>query len=437
MGSGATVTAVTEKGGLYPPANKLDGRQSPADPNSFIDGFLSSRTFVSALLFAFICSLAATFHFGHSSPLQGPERTWASWAINDFLSAKETPQVVFLGSSLVLVPLSGVDANYLGKRLDGSQHHQSNYFEDQFKKATGKPLQTFNFALPGEMPSDAYLITDFLLERNKKPRVLVYGLGPRDFMDNILPSPSATDPFRSLVHFGEIGPMIDRLMPDWVDKLNFQIGRSVYLYGAKESLSWQCGQALEAWLGKVVPVPAGCQAYTAPERRLVLPAYKTSELNRGEAFFRPGEKEQFADNLNEYRKRYATVKWDTFTTQMRFFAELLDVAKQREIHVVIVSMPITGINRSLIANYAWDAYRQSVHLLATLKGALFVDLQGSGRFQITDFMDTVHLNSDGGKKMLDMLVRELAFDRSVRTALDTNDAGNGSAQARAVTGRTF
>jgi hypothetical protein len=393
----------------------------------FLECFLTSRFVIATLLFCMVCGLLATFHLGQMPVSQFPERTWASWAIEDFQKLPR-PQVVFLGSSLVLVPLAGVDANFLNQKLDGSQHHRSVYFEQNFSKALGHDVHSFNFALPGEMPSDAYLITDFLLEGGKKPDLLVYGLGPRDFMDNVLPSPAATDPFRSLSRLGDISSMLERMMPDWIDRLNYQMARIFYLYGKREDLSQEFATFAQKKLNRVLPVPPGSSPYTVAMRRQLLPFYRPSELNASEAFFRPSAGEKFADNLAEYRKRYATVKWDTFTTQMRFFAELLDVAKEREIKVVIVSMPITDLNRSLIKDYAWDAYRHSVHVLATLKGATFVDLQGSGKFRTADFMDTVHLHAGGGQKMLDELIASLSNNPSVRAAvLDSPMAKKGEA----------
>ncbi len=382
-------------------------RNATAVPD-FLERLLSARFVVAVLSFMTICALAATLSLGKRPSQQFSEHNWASWAFQDFLTVREKPQVVFLGSSLVLVPVAGVDANFLNRRLDGSQHHRSFYFEQRFKEATGAPVRTFNLALPGEMPSDAYLMTDFLLDGEKKPDILIYGVGPRDFMDNILPSPASTDAFHSLARLGDVSRLLDRVMPEWTDKLNFKLGRTFYLYGKKEDLSVAASRLSSSVLARLAPVPPGKSAFTVEQRRQLMPLYHPCELTAGDAFFRPSRSEQSIDNLAEYRKRYATVRWDTFATQMRFFTELLDVARQREIHVVVVSMPVTDINRSLIADYAWLAYRQSVHVLATLKGATFIDLQGSGAFKTADFMDTVHLHSGGGKKMLDIIVDTLA-----------------------------
>ena len=336
--------------------------------------------FVSAvLLFALLSLFAYLFHTGNGASAF-PNHTWTGWAMQDFLASGERPDVVFLGSSLMLVPLAGVDANYLKRRLDGSKHHHSIYFEKQIEEKTGAKVNTFNFALPGEMPSDAYLIANYLLNDAKKPSVIVWGLGPRDFMDNLLPFPASTDTFANISHLENkndavFNQMLSVMMPNWMDRLNFKLEQYIYPYGQKSSLSLETNQFLDNYLNNFVPLPANTKAYPVSLRRQILPDYKCGELQTGEAFFRPADKESFADNLNEYRKRYAKVNWHTFTGQMQFFAKLLDLAKERHIHIVLLAMPISDFNRSLIQNYAWDAYKNSINVLATIKGATYIDMQ--------------------------------------------------------------
>ena len=159
------------------PGNKNFGGISAA--------LLQSRFTCALVAFFALCLLTAAGSFEKLKPADFAFNTWTTWSIKDYLGHTKAPDVVFLGSSLMLVPLDGVDADYMRKDIDAARHHQSLFFENHFKKYTGKEVSSFNFALPGEMPSDAYLITRFLLEGKKAPKVLVYGVGPRDFMDNL------------------------------------------------------------------------------------------------------------------------------------------------------------------------------------------------------------------------------------------------------------
>ncbi|MBI4533649.1 MAG: hypothetical protein HY711_06845, partial [Candidatus Melainabacteria bacterium] len=185
----------------------------------------------AVFLFLAINVAAYCLRFSETQMHEYPEKTWSYWTIKGFVESHSCPDVVFLGSSLVLVPVAGADADYLNKRLDGSKHHRSIYFESTFRQDTGHAVKTFNLALPGEMPSDAYLITDFLLKGTKRPRMIIYGVGPRDFMDNLLPSPSATDPYRSLSRLADVRALTKRVVRDAFDWMNFELGQLVYLYG--------------------------------------------------------------------------------------------------------------------------------------------------------------------------------------------------------------
>jgi hypothetical protein len=386
---------------------------------SFASKLVKSRFLVATVLFISVTAAWGSSRLGALSPSDFPFYTWTACAIEDFLSNEQgRPQIDFVGSSLVLAPLGGVDADYTNKPVDAPHHHRSLYFENAFKKQTGESYKTFNFALPGEMPSDAYLMTKFLMKGEKRPDVIVYGVGPRDFLDNLLPSPSATDPYLWLSRFGDVNDHIALISPDWQDRLNYEMGRLIYPYGQKMDLTNSFSRAVTAMLNKVVPATDGGSPLSV--RRTVLPEYRNFEVGKNECMFTPttdANRPSFADNIDEYRKRYKKLKWDTYLTQMRFMTDILNIAKERKTHMVIVAMPITEINRGLLNPLAWDVYKKSIKVIALAKGATFIDMESSGKFQTKDFSDTVHLHSGGGAKLLDLLSVRLAADPAVMAAL--------------------
>lgn len=383
-----------------------------------------SRFLVALASFVLLSAGLAHLSFGQTEPTDFPVNTWTTWAIKDFLSDQKKPDVVFMGSSLMLVPLDGTDADHLNRRIDGSAHHKSVYFEDKFKQYSGQKIASYNFALPGEMPSDAALITRFLLKGEKAPKVLVYGVGPRDFMDNLLPSPAATDPFQYLSRFGDWSNRVDLIVPQWQERLNYELGRAFYTYGAKNQLAQNSDRAISAVLNKLAPTPKTdkTRAELVATRRLLLPDYHPFEINRDECFFRPesqSARPKFEDNISEYRKRYKTLKMETFNGQMQFLADILDTAKERQVHVVLVAMPITDINRNLLSDQSWNLYRSRLRDLASRHQdtTTFFDMQETKAFNISDFQDTVHLHSGGGAKLLDMIAKIMAKDKASMAAL--------------------
>jgi len=400
--------------------------------------FKVAKFFAALAIFGALSAGLSAIKFGAVSPDDFPVNTWTSWAIKEFQSRKTAPDVVFLGSSLMLVPLDGVDADFTDKRIDGALHHKSLFFEDKFGKYTGgQKVSTYNFALPGEMPSDAALITKFLIKGQKAPKVLVYGVGPRDFIDNTLPSPAATDPFRYLSRFGDWSDRVSLIVPEWQERLNYELGHLFYPYGNRQQISQSANKKVAGLLDAIVPCPPdrvlSFKDAIALRRKLV-PEHNPFEINPDECFFRPvteTPRPGFADNVAEYAKRYKTLKKETFEGQMQFMADILSTARDRNIHVMVVAMPITEVNRKLLSDANWELYKTRLRALADHYETSFYDMHDSGLFAFEDFQDTVHLHAGGGAKLLDEMARVMAKDTATITALQARD----DAQDKQLAGR--
>lgn len=385
--------------------------------------------------FALLSASMAALAFGQTKPTDFAYNTWTTWAIKEFVEEAKKPDLVFLGSSLMLVPLDSTDADHLNRRIDGSAHHKSHYFEDQFAKQTGKKVSTYNFSLPGEMPSDAALITEFLLKGEQTPKVIVYGVGPRDFLDNLLQSPAATDPFQYLSRFGDWSKRVDLIVPQWQERLSYELGQAFYTYGSKSQLVFNANKIIVALLDKMAPQPQTKQtvAELAGLRRLLLPDYHPFEINRQQCFFSPeaaSARPKFEDNVGEYRQRYKNLKLETFNGQMQFLSDILQTAKSRDIHVVLVAMPITDANRNLLSDSTWKLYCDRLRTLAVANAdcTTFFDMQATGSFKTDDFRDTLHLHSGGGAKLLDKIVQVMAADKPTMAAITSpsNIASDGA-----------
>lgn len=398
---------------------------------------LKSRFVAALLTFSLLSAGLAGASIGKVAADDFPVNTWTTWAIKDFLQPGKKADLVFMGSSLMLVPLDGTDADFLNRRIDASEHHRSCFFENKFSHYAGLKVSSYNFALPGEMPSDAALITKFLLKDEKKPKVLVYGVGPRDFMDSLLPSPAATDPFQYLSRFGDWSDRVSLIVPQWQERLNYELGRLFYTYGIRGQLAQRAERATTALLNRIAPQPPTDK--TVPElialRREVLPDYHPFEVNKNECFFRPtkpDEQPKFDDNIGEYKKRYKTLKAETFNGQMQFLEDILSTARDRDIHVVLVAMPITEINRNLLPDQNWLLYQTRLKELADRyqDSTTFYDMHASGAFKLSDFQDTVHLHSGGGAKLLDKIAQIMAQDKKSVAALQNSTIGNADSLAR-------
>ena len=118
------------------------------------------------------------------------------------------PPIVFLGSSLVNAALLNANPAFL-------PHH-------------------FNWAISGQHPSDAYFISKAMFTANSKPKLLIYGLAPRDLMNNSLPSPASTETVRLFSHVLNVFSLPSNTFIDLTDRASFTFNRSIFQRDRRE-----------------------------------------------------------------------------------------------------------------------------------------------------------------------------------------------------------
>ena len=71
--------------------------------------------------------------------------------------------------------------------------------------------------------------------------------------------------------------------------------------------------------------------------------------------------------------------------------------------MLVVSMPITSVNRSLLPDHVFALYKNNLRVVSKLFGARYLDLDEMKCFNDQDFGDTVHLNTFGSNKMIKLI----------------------------------
>jgi hypothetical protein len=112
--------------------------------------------------------------------------------LSSFFSSKEQPDVVIIGSSLVLMPAVRCDDRLSGKSdcYDDwyyykhiPEYTQASCLEHMFARA-GFPVKIKNLGVASSIMSDHAGILKTLLAEGKKPGLVICGIAPRDFLDN-------------------------------------------------------------------------------------------------------------------------------------------------------------------------------------------------------------------------------------------------------------
>jgi hypothetical protein len=302
-------------------------------------------------------------------------------------------------------PVSRQDADYLGHEFDYVRHHRSVYLEECLKKRFpgSKNLSCFNFALPGDLVSDDYMVVRGLFHGQHRPRYVMLGISLRDFIDNAVNCPGTTPPFRYLKRFTDIDDLVDLAMPRYWQRIDYHIGKFFYLWDKKLDLQVLLDHASKQILTPVLKSISLPSLLNDLDYRRHVPSDLHSEVEEGMAIVKPRLPYSFDLNFADYRRRCGSANDGMFRIQTTFLRKLVDLCNQGHIQLIIVNMPLTKENVAIMPNGCYEHYLAVAQSIAKAGGVKFLDLNADQNFLHGDFYDTAHMNSAGGKKLLDIL----------------------------------
>lgn len=369
----------------------------------------ATAVFWSLLLFAVInlllWAVVSDGRKGKSTAAEASIDYWNSAASIDLTlrSWRELgyrPDVMLVGSSLVMFPFWSMDVEIDQSIGDIFHHRQSITLQRELEKAGLKNRRAYSLAVFGQMASDAYLYVNEFLKDDRKPQVLLFGIAPRDFHDANLPSPMATFSFQKLVGLNNFNEYASSFLPTWEDKGDWLAQHICYFYGKRWRLQLEADKAINKVYKLLGMQPSsGVAGGANADSSAASSAASSAGSNAG--FMMIGSaQERFANSLVEYQRRYRNIGDDDLNLQMGFLERTLAVCKERGIKVVLVNMPLTPENRALLPPGFYDGFRDRVARLADQEHVRFIDLGLSGEFKKIDYWDTTHLNHLGGHKLL-------------------------------------
>ena len=353
----------------------------------------------------------------HFDPYKFSYKGWAWWTFNELRNTKRISNVALLGSSTMVSAVAGCDANYLNKGLDLTNHHQSVYLEDQFKKNFPGDYKTFSLAAPGQMPSDAYISLKGMVANSTRPDVVIYGLAPRDFVDSTLAAPGDTDAFKYVTRLVNIDEVAQRVFRNPFGKLDWLLQRTIYLYGYALDVRLALDELETNVLNKVLPRPWTKTPFTWWDRNKLLPNYMPAEIHPEAVMAGPIDRKtadaKFTDNTFEYLTRYNHPDKHTYKTQMYFLNKIAEFCHKERVELILVNMPIMLDNIRLLKPGGYMGYLQALREFGIVHNVAVYDLNDFARYARPDFHDTVHLNAFGGQKFLDDVANAVHRDPRV------------------------
>lgn len=363
---------------------------------------------------------------------QRQEGNWIWWITRNYILNGTDADVVFMGSSQMGSALYASEAEFLNEAIDTVTHRESKLATSLIGSKLGHRPTSFNLSMGGAMCSDQFMMAKSLFNSEHKPKLVVLGVNPRDFIDNSMPSASATDAFHYLGPYVDLGKLGASAFPDFISYLDWKISETL----PTKLIGEKIVSLLPASTAKILPqadrvvsedgtvtVMTGDSSDNKTES-----AEQNSDALKAiygtQTAVRPGEWRvvacswgAFKDNTEEYRVRYKNSKPAIYDGQKKFFEEYLSYLKDQDIKVLVVGMPSLWPNRALLPDNFWSDFRAYLSNTTTAYGASFVDLTADPRFDSKDYLDTVHLNSSGGRKLVTFITDAVSSNKKLASAI--------------------
>lgn len=363
-------------------------------------------------------------------PIQKATKSWSYWVAKGYVEQNKAPDVVLFGSSQMGSAIACADAQLSQNLVDTATHKELWSLETELtRRLGGKTVKVFNAAIPGCMISDVDLMSKVLFrDTGMKPKVVVVGIAPRDFLDNTLPSPSGTEPWHFFSQFVPVYEWPSQAFPDFFANLDWQINQHTMrelaplAQAVLGTTNIDEQQAIE---GKKNDTPLAAVLGTL------------GEVKAGQWLVPANIPPMWKDNTAEYKNRFRDSRHPIYKTEYKFFKAFLARMKQEGVQVIAVGMPSLPINRALLPDKFWAKFQSDMATACAENNAVYLPLYSDAEFEMADYLDTVHLDATGGQKLFARIASVMVGDEGIKVALEKprpglaevpNQVGNGKPQ---------
>lgn len=357
------------------------------------------------------------------------EMTQAQWAqrslaykVSSFESEKGSADALVLGSSLPMSMIYYADSRHFNsdsyswtlfccqKNLSPVMAYPyAKYLESRFSKAAGKDVHFANLTSPGCMASDALVTLSRALSGNKRPRLVVLAIAPRDFIDNLAQPIGRTLQYSSLINLSAITLVmphvtsLEALVDLFLDSVsNVYRERNNFRTAAAASTH----KLLSRLRGRIDGPGKSGQAKDSSREEGITESAAVKPLPAEFLARFPSMTAAMKEDLAVYNARYNPPNFARLTKELSCFESILRRCRQEKLPVVVFNMPISDANKALIAANLYERYQRDTESLSASYGADFVNLDEM-KLEKGDFSDSVHLRESGAPKVTDAIVASL------------------------------
>lgn len=339
------------------------------------------------------------------------------------------PHVVLMGSSLMVAPVMQAESMHLNKPIERFFYRRATVFDDLLKQnlkcptaASTAGVQSYCLAIGGEMASDAYLIAKHVLT-GEPPVAIIYGIAPRDFQENLMSGIQTTQTYQALANVTDLPMLFEEQPMSWEKQADcvasslWQLWR--YRTDVRSFATLRTKKLLEALCPLIVWEKYGKDMQLRPQRRGQFP-----EEAIGTPRAVPGQPLDHS-TAREVRDRYATsynpVNEDMVKAQFDYFSQFLADMRKKNVSVLVVNMPLSKSNKSLLPGGFYDEYLQRAKAACAHNQTDFIDMNYGRWDDDGNFIDTVHLKPQLSKSFLSALARAASHSQ-ITVAIEEENA---------------
>lgn len=324
-----------------------------------------------------------------------------------YFKSKEKPEILIVGSSLPMCAFALPDKTLRSateKGIDCMPILMSYTRAEEFQKALRYKLklegEVSNLTCAGCMVSDTYTLLKRLIEANRAPLMVLYGIAPRDFADNMMPKVGESPLCHAL---DEWSGKLSKPQPTASEYLSFYIGKYSNFYKTKNRFRNAFTEIAADQIGR----PINLYAASHPETAGLETSIKT-RTKKATIIAAPSTETALVDHdLELYKTRYNPVSLDRLNTEKACLNKLVELCQSNKITLLLVEMPLTGKNRSLMPSELVASFQKALASASVNKVVNVIDFFSPDYFTPSDFSDSAHLNTEGSAKFQNLLVNEM------------------------------
>lgn len=309
---------------------------------------------------------------------------------------------MMLGSSLFLFPSARCDDQMQGKPICYDDwymdrfvmdYDKSLYFQKLLNEA-GFKSSIKNLSISSSLMSDQNALFKTLMENGKHPKLIVCGVGPRDFVDASVEQSSTPT---------------QRLLTEYKANKNQDFAIDFSISGL-DAAKTRITRHIEKSLAKFKALSTDCLNVIA----------KRPEIDQAVRLNTAARANSLKD-LKTYKRIYGSSTKESLDRQAPHIRELLASAKDHGIKVVLINMPLTKENIGILDKELYNSYVSTIKEAAKEYDTVFLDIGSQSTFRTdTDFEDSSHMSAEGGKKLFKTVVTTISQEPSLSKSLAAN-----------------